>query len=146
MNYSTSEKIINLFTELLINPSSKVSYSLSYLEGYDIIDFSNAIKLKMAYQIFSLPEINEKKLSELNEYASMGDLSFSSFFLSDDLSEKYLDFKNPVLRKVIAEREDSKSFLNFCLATIHGDRSSFWHKILRRLNLEYETDDPQQFI
>lgn len=146
INYSTAEKIINLFTDLLIDTAQVDLYNLSHLKGYDIIDFSNSIKLMVAYHVYSVPKIDDKKLNAFEDYASNGDIAFSSFFLQDDLSEKFIDLKNLDLRNNIKERETSKSFLYFCLAIIHGDRSKFWDKVMIRLNIECETVNTQDKI
>lgn len=92
MSYTTADKIIAIYSNLLMDLDKLgryEKYSYSDLQGYDLIDISNALKLTAAYRVFIATDINDRKLEEFKKYADedgSGLLQFFFHFYPDEVT------------------------------------------------------------
>jgi len=163
MSYTTADKIIDIYSHLLMNLNKLgfyEKYRFSDLQGYDLIDVSNAIKLMIAYRVFISSDIDESKIEELRKYAVAGSaalLSFLDNFYPDkivfelnkiDPNDKmafstHIEIKKDSeaeIKALLYNEEHPDSFLHQCLLIGRSD-SDYWEKIYNRLGITWETND-----
>ncbi len=164
MSYNTAEKIVNLYSDLLVNMGEKSEYKVygySDLQGYNILDVDNALKIVVAYSVFNLNKSDENALKNLKAYSSNAGgavVSFFTSFVPDEVipeidkldpndKNSLLDFidltnnyKDSDLYKTFLNQETHGSFLKFCLDIDRSD-INYWEKIYARLSLTWDTKD-----
>lgn len=160
MSYKLADKIITLYSNLLINskkfkPHEKYSYS--DLGGYDIIDVSNAIKLNIAYRVFINDDqkpIDLAKYAETSSGALFGylDLFYPDHIVTelnsicgDDIhafAKRYelkKDISNEIQTQLFNE-ETPESFLEYCISIGKSDHD-YWEKIYDRIGITWDSSD-----
>jgi hypothetical protein len=169
MSYNTANKIFDLYCDKLVNLDKLggyEKYGYSDLNGYDLIDISNAMKLLTAVRVFNTYTPDENKRCELKKYASQDGAGLAAFFFHffpDDVANK-LKRIDPNDKKGIIEyahltanamesewyqlfnkEETPESFLNYC---IHIGRSdpNYWGKVYERIGISWETNDDKDPI
>ncbi len=165
MSYDSADKIIDIYSTLLINIGhlkGYKKYGYSDLKGYDIVDVSNAIKLMIAYRFFNDGRENTSKLEEIKEYVSVSEAALSAFsfhFFPDgvahelgqidpsDLQEAVLEkirltkgSENYEWNKIIRPQETTSSFFTFC-QTIRNKDPDFWEKVYSRIGITWESNN-----
>jgi len=163
MSYTTADKIVSTYSALLMNVDSLdlyKKYSYSDLQGYDIIDVSNALKLMIAYRVFINNDINETKIEELKKYTEAGAVALISFldlFYPDqvvlELNKidpndkmaivKSINIKKDSLAEIESQfrkEETPDSFLEYCLNVGKLD-PDYWELIYKRIGITWETND-----
>lgn len=171
MSYFTANKIFNLYCDKLINLNKSglsKKYRYSDLNGYDIIDISNAMKLLAANRVYNTYFLDEKKRTEIENYAlqdASGLHNYFFHFFPDDEYDKlihvhidndngkevieYSNLANYVLNsetyQLFSEQESPQSFLNFCIDVGRSD-SNFWGKVYDRIGISWETNDDKDPI
>ncbi len=168
MSYNTADKIILIYADLLIN-NSKLGqfekYSYSILDGYDLIDILNALKLTTAYRVYTTEYIDDRKLDEFNRYADEDGASLTQFFFFFYPEEVVSELKNldpndkksliesikltensqSELKLLYGKEETVKSFLDYCLH-IGNSNPNFWELIYNRIGITWETNDENDYI
>jgi len=165
MSYITADKIVDLYSGLLINIKNLrqyQKYGYSDLKGYDVIDIVNAMKLIIAYRFF-----NNEKIEDTNNYVSAASSAISAFstqFFPDEIAQKLklidlTDDRQAVLdyfkltrdsdllemNKLLNPQETPESFLKFCtfLGTTNTD---YWETVYSRLGITWETNNDRDRI
>lgn len=168
MSYNTADKIILIYADLLMNNSRLgqfEKYSYSNLDGYDLIDISNALKLTTAYRVYTTEYIDDRKLDEFNRYADEDGASLTQFFFFFYPEEVVFELKklDPNDKKSLIEsikltensqselkllydkEETVKSFLDYCLH-IGNLNPNFWELIYNRIGITWETNNENDYI
>ena len=170
MGFNTANKIVVIYSKLLSNLENKniyEKYSYSELNGYDIIDISNAMKLMIAYRYFNLTTNDTQKLLKLNEYITVTKtalFSFSDFFYPDEIVLKLKqidttdsglrslqeleltnDSENFEMNKLLYLQETPDDFFKYC-TLIGNDNPYFWENIYHRIGLTWETNNEEDRI
>jgi hypothetical protein len=168
MSYGTAHKIIDIYSELLMNLSKLEKYekyAYSDLKGYDLIDISNALKLTAAFRLYNIYELNDKEIEKLKWYAqedSSGLLQFFFHFFPDNVASelKKLDHNNEMaildsikltkdsqseIQQLFNKEETPDSFLNYCISVGRFD-PNYWGKIYERIGIRWETNDNKDLI
>lgn len=163
MSYSTADNIISIYSNLLINADQLgryEKYSYSYLEGYDLIDISNALKLTAAYRVFIHTDIDERQLERFRKHAAEDSHGLMLFFFnfypdnvvvelnklnSDDKmaiieSIKLTTGSQSEMQALFNKEEAPESFLDYCLH-IRKSAPEYWEKIYNRVGITWETKD-----
>lgn len=164
MSYNSAEKIIDILSAILMNSNLKVHemHSYSLMQGYDIVDVSNASKLLIAYEFFNDGNENKSKLKIIEAQISSaeGALSgFSLYFVPDGIAHalRQIDSSDPVAafleasnltkdkgnyewEKMIESHEIPSSFYRFCQSIGNKD-PDFWEKIYSRIGITWESNN-----
>jgi hypothetical protein len=169
MSYKTANKIFDLYCNRLLNLDKLAryqKYGYADLNGYDIIDISNAMKLLAANRVFNTYMFNDNKKAELKKYAledGSGLTSFFFHFFPDDIASKLRridpadekgfieyaqltgDTMNVIEYQLLNKEETPDSFLNYC---IHIGRTdpNYWGKVYERIGISWETTDDKDPI
>jgi hypothetical protein len=169
MSYNAANKIFDLYCDRLINLDKLgryKKYAYSDLNGYDVIDISNAMKLLAANRVYNTYILDDNKKAEFKKYASEDDSGLTSFFFHffpDDVANKlrrinpddekgiieYIHLRsnamNSEMYHLLSKEETAESFLNYC---IHIGRSdpNFWGKVYARIGISWETNDDKDPI
>jgi hypothetical protein len=169
MSYKTANKIFDLYCDRLINLDKLGTYrkyGYSDLNGYDIVDISNAMKLLAANRVFNTYNLDETKQAELKKYASEDGSGLTTFFFHffpDDIATKLSridpnddkgfveyahltsDTMNSEWYKLLNKEETPTSFLNYCIQIGRTD-PNYWGKVYDRIGISWETDDEKDPI
>ncbi len=164
MSYFTANKIFNLYCDKLINlnnSSLSKKYRYSDLNGYDIIDISNAMKLLAAFRVYNTYLLDQKKRAEIENYAVQDASGLHNYFFHffpdedyDKLIHVYIDNEKEVIEysnlanyilnsetyHLFSEQESPQSFLKFCIELGRSD-PNFWGKVYERIGISWETND-----
>ncbi len=169
MSYNTANKIFDLYCERLNNVAKLgryKKYAYSDLNGYDVIDIANAMKLLAAYRVFNASSVDDSKITELKKYASedsTGLIIYFSNFFPEDIANKlrridpedekgiieYVhltsDWMNSELFQILSKEETPRSFLDYCIDLGRTD-PNYWGKVYDRLGITWETNDDKDLI
>ena len=169
MSYKTAAKIFDLYCDRLINLDKLgkyKKYGYSDLNGYDIIDVSNAMKLLAANRLFNTYSLDDNNKAELKKYASEDGAALINFFFHffpDDIASKLQridpndekgiieyshltsDAINSEMYKLLNREETTDSFLNYCIDIGRTD-PNYWGKVYDRLGILWETNDDKDPI
>jgi len=160
MSYNLADKIITLYSNLLMNLDKlklHEKYPYSALNGYDIIDISNAVKLNIAYRVFISDDKKPNNVAEYTEASSVALLGYLDLFYPDNIatefnaiygddiqafSKKY-ELTKDILKDIetqLYDEETPKSFLEYCISTGKSD-PDYWKKIYDRIGITWDSSD-----
>ena len=169
MSYKTANKIFDLYCDRLVNLDKLKRYeryAYSDLNGYDIIDVSNAMKLLAANRVFNTYSLAENKMAELRKYAAADGSGLTTYFFCffpDDIVSKLRkidpddekgvieyshltsDASNSEMYQLLNKEETPESFLNYCFHIGKSD-PNFWGKVYDRIGITWETNDDKDPI
>ena len=169
MSYKTANKIFDLYCDRLINLDKLgryKKYGYSDLNGYDVIDISNAMKLLAANRVFNTYTLDDTKKTELKKYASEDGSGLTAFFFHffpDDIASKLQridpddengiieyshltsDTMNSEMYQLLNKEETPESFLNYCIHIGRTD-TNYWGKVYDRIGILWETNDDKDPI
>lgn len=168
LSYKTAEKIIEIYADLLMKDNRTIYQKFGYseLQGYDIIDVDNALKLQLAYRVFNTDIFDEKANQEFELYVNQNNNGLWHFFLhfvpdeivpsldqlDPDDNESMLksiqiegDYQDSEQYKRFQTQENQHSFLQFCIAVGNKD-VDYWEKVYKRLNLVWDERDKKDPI
>ncbi len=166
MSYKTAEKIVDLYSSLLVKNDHPEyhAYGYSELQGYTVFDVDNALKIIIAYDVFNSKSQNDiDKVTQYAENASAAVFHFFSSFVPDEkIPEierldpndkmsllKFLDLKGDYFHSPFYEefskQETHQSFLNFCLSIPRSD-TNYWDLVFKRLDLVFDIKDTKDQI
>ncbi|MFL5742367.1 MAG: hypothetical protein ACJ75B_19245 [Flavisolibacter sp.] len=141
-------------------------YGYSDLEGYDIIDISNAMKLMAALRLFYSYHLDEEILKTLRKYASEDDsglFQYFSHFFPDEIKMKLKNLDasedsaqseffmltcanfDDQMYKRFNNEETAGSFLEYCINVGRAD-PNYWGKIYKRIGILWETKNTEDKI
>jgi hypothetical protein len=155
MSVKKSDEIMILYFDLMgkIGKDSIYLYPYSAMNGYDIFDIDNALKIFLARQI-QRKQLSEKEITQLSEWGAQGIFNYITSFAPDEFvyelnklkkdSPEYFNKKdefesNPLqgmVRIFIDEhKENTTDFFNFCLS-LDRNNPTYWKEVYNRLGIE----------
>jgi hypothetical protein len=169
MSFLTAMKVFDLYAQRLIDLDKLElyeQYGYSDMDGFDVIDLANAMKLLMAYRVYTLRSDSEQEVAELTKYASEDDSALAGYelyFVPDETAAllKQIDPLQPDamaesariccakkphhLHDEIQKIETGSSFLRYCL-NVGASHSNYWGKVYKRIGISWETHNDQDWI
>lgn len=165
MSYNTADKIVDLYSGLLVNIKNLKQYErygYSHLKGYDVVDIANAMKLIIAYRFF-----NNEKFEDTNNYVSAASSALSAFsfqFFPDEIAQKLklidltddrqaiLDYSKLTrdseqleMNKLLNPQETPESFFQYCIS-LGKTNPDYWETVYSRIGITWETDNDRDRI
>ena len=165
MSYHTAERIVDIFSGLLVNLEKLPKYerySYSSLQGFDIVDVNNALKLIIAYDYFHLADREVEGAKRLQNYvdaAASGLAGHPMYFYPDGIAKQLeqidvadekeafrqwadltANYEDHAWHKLSMEEETITSFFRFC-QHIGREIPGYWNLIYKRIGITWEPKD-----
>jgi hypothetical protein len=162
ISYSEASRIVDLYSKILTQ-SERLSlykkFRYSELNGYDVFDIDNALKICSAYRVYKTEILDDNSIEKLKKDSSIDGgacMSFFSLFAPDNIAQQLnnldyhkdrneiynldIDFSETDLWKAFSKSETHDSFLEFCLSIEKTD-INYWEKVYSRLGIIWDERD-----
>ncbi|MCC7147327.1 MAG: hypothetical protein IT443_12845 [Phycisphaeraceae bacterium] len=145
MTITEAKHIIDVVATALIGTGHRY-HPVSALKGYDILQISNALKLRIAGEFLYLTGRDDfhEQFKYCVQLCGTCFYCVTSTFVPDNqvdeiLADRVLDmFHN----EKVGELETEESFGNYC-AFVGANDPAYWRKIYARIGLEYTSTSPK---
>lgn len=170
MSYNTAEKVVDIYAGLLENLTSLPKYQrygYSSMQGFDIVDISNALKIIIAYDYFNLSKNDKVGTERVEKYVMTASSSMAGndlYIYPDGIAKQLEQIDNSNEQeaflewckltqpnedypwiKMKANLETPDSFFRYCLHIGNND-PDYWEKVYERIGISWETNDPKDKI